>query len=45
VNQVPFSGKLGSSASLPPGDYTVTLVATNSAGQKSSRQTIELTIV
>ena len=37
ANKVSFQGRLSSSQKLPPGRYTVVLVATNSAGQSATR--------
>ena len=44
VNRVTFSGRIGSMA-LPPGFYSATLSATNSAKQTSQPITVFFTIV
>jgi Invasin, domain 3 len=45
VNRVHFSGRIDPNTELRVGDYTVTLVASNAAGQKSAASTLRFTIV
>jgi streptogramin lyase len=43
--RVRFQGRLNSSRKLGPGSYTVTIVAVNTAGQRSRASTLHFTIV
>lgn len=45
TNRIKFQGKLSKHSRLPPGNYQVALVATNTHGQKSKPQTLGFTIV
>jgi hypothetical protein len=44
ANKVAFQGRLSQGRKLPPGGYTLTITATNSAGQTSSPQKLSFTI-
>jgi DNA-binding beta-propeller fold protein YncE len=44
-SKVAFDGRLSFSKKLVPGDYTVTVTATNSAGTRSKPQSLSFTIV
>jgi hypothetical protein len=44
-DKVRFQGRISSTRKLKPGRYTVAITATNTAGQKSSTQTLSFTIV
>jgi hypothetical protein len=45
TNKVVFQGRISHLKKLKPGRYTLVITATNSAGQKSSPQTLTFTIV
>jgi hypothetical protein len=45
INTVAFQGRMSSSKRLKPGRYTLTILATNSAGQRSAPISLSFTIV
>ena len=45
TNRVVFQGRVSASKKLKPGRYTLTITATNAAGQRSASQTLSFTIV
>jgi CSLREA domain-containing protein len=45
LNKVAFQGRLSSSKRLKPGSYTLTITATNTAGQSTKSHTLSFTIV
>jgi hypothetical protein len=45
TNKIAFQGRLSRSKKLPPGTYTLRIVATNAAGQRSSAAQLKFTIV
>jgi hypothetical protein len=45
TNSVAFQGRLSAAKTLKPGRYALTIIATNSAGQRSSPQVLHFTIV
>jgi hypothetical protein len=45
TNKVVFQGRISSSRKLKPGRYTLTITATNAAGQRSNSQTLNFTVV
>jgi hypothetical protein len=45
TNSVAFQGRLSASTRLKPGHYTLTILATNSAGQRSAPVSLAFTIV
>jgi sugar lactone lactonase YvrE len=44
-NRIAFQGRLSRSRTLRPGRYAVTLTATNGAGQRSAKRSLDFTIV
>jgi hypothetical protein len=45
TNRVLFQGRISKSTQLKPGGYTVTIIATNSRGQRSAPRSLRFTIV